>query len=406
GRAGRGRSGARGGGVGGGGRDGACRGVGVSVRHVMSQAKDMPVRYVVVAVMLAAGPFVVGAGLTFADGVGDPTAVKHDDGRYYDKEGNPTFKVQSDGTVDWGTYSGFRRYHSDSHVCHGPDAEGSSYAPALSNYLKTKNYVDFANVVVNGRKNVNTAQESVMPSFGTNPNVMCYIGDIFVYLRARANDAVPRGRPQKHEDKPEAATQAENSCLGHKSRALPGPKRSSACRRTHGSTRRDRCRVPPTASGCGRACAFRPRRSRSHSCAENCSRKRWNARIGRSSSSIPRCSGSAPIRITCRSRPSGAKALKTSSPSCWPISSARGFHIAGTRRQRVSCAIRSRRTNATSLWASRRATMWCRSPIRTTARLTPLCSSRGMAWRAWTRSAILASRTNTSASWPGRLPAT
>ena len=101
----------------------------------------MPVRHVVVAVMLAAGPFVVGASLVLADGVGDPTAVKHDDGRYYDKEGNPTFKVQSDGTVDWGTYSGFRRYHSDCHVCHGPDAEGSSYAPALSNYLKTKNYV-------------------------------------------------------------------------------------------------------------------------------------------------------------------------------------------------------------------------------------------------------------------------
>ena len=96
------------------------------------------------------------------------------------------------------------------------DGEGSSYAPALSHVLKTMNYPDFANVVVNGRKNVNTAQESVMPSFGTNPNVMCYIEDIFVYLRARANDAIARGRPQKHEDKPEATTQAENSCLGHK----------------------------------------------------------------------------------------------------------------------------------------------------------------------------------------------
>jgi hypothetical protein len=82
--------------------------------------------------------------------------------------------------------------------------------------LKTKNYSDFVNVVVNGRKNVNTAQENVMPSFGTNRNVMCYIEDIFVYLRARANDAIPRGRPQKHEDKPEAATQAENGCLGFK----------------------------------------------------------------------------------------------------------------------------------------------------------------------------------------------
>jgi len=41
-----------------------------------------------------------------------------------------------------------------------------------------------------------------------------------------------------------------------------------------------------------------------------------------------------------------------------------------------------------------------------TARLTRSCSSRGMAWRAWTRWAILASRTNTSASWLGRLPGT
>jgi hypothetical protein len=73
--------------------------------HALNQRKDRPVRQVVVAIMLAAGPFVVGASLVLADGVGDPTAVKHDDGRYYDKEGNPTFKVQSDGTVDWGTYS-------------------------------------------------------------------------------------------------------------------------------------------------------------------------------------------------------------------------------------------------------------------------------------------------------------
>jgi methanol metabolism-related c-type cytochrome len=174
-------------------------------------------KHVVVAFMVAAGLSVVGASLAFADGSGDSAAVKNDGGKYYDKEGNPTFKVQSDGTVDWFTYSGFRRYHSDCHVCHGPDGEGSSYAPALSHILKTMNYPDFANVIVNGRKNVNTAQESVMPPFGTNPNVMCYIEDIFVYLRARANDAVPRGRPQKHEDKPEAVTQAENSCLGHKS---------------------------------------------------------------------------------------------------------------------------------------------------------------------------------------------
>jgi methanol metabolism-related c-type cytochrome len=175
----------------------------------------MSVRYVIVAATLAAGAFAVGTTLVRADGSGDPAAVKNEDGKYYDKTGTPTFKVQGDGTVDWYTYSGFRRYHSECHVCHGPDGEGSSYAPALSKSLKVIAYADYANAVVNGRKNVNTAQESVMPAFGTNRNVMCYLEDIFVYLRARANEAVPRGRPAKREDKPKAATEMENGCLGH-----------------------------------------------------------------------------------------------------------------------------------------------------------------------------------------------
>jgi methanol metabolism-related c-type cytochrome len=177
----------------------------------------MLVKHLLAAMVVAGCPFVVAAGLAFADGSGNPAAVKNEDGKYYDKDSNPTYKVQSDGTVDWFTYSGYRRYHSDCHVCHGPDGEGSTYAPALSSSLKTISYPDFATVVVNGRKNVNTAQESVMPSFGTNPNVMCYLDDIFIYLRARANDAIPRGRPQKHEDKPEAVTKSENACLGHRS---------------------------------------------------------------------------------------------------------------------------------------------------------------------------------------------
>ena len=71
-------------------------------------------------------------------------------------------------------------------------------------------YSDFLGIVASGRKNVSTAQENVMPAFGANQNVMCYIDDIYVYLRARANDAVPRGRPAKHEDKPEAADQGRN----------------------------------------------------------------------------------------------------------------------------------------------------------------------------------------------------
>jgi len=158
----------------------------------------------------AAMIFVVSGGITFAEDAVDPAAVKSEDGKYLDKEGNPTFKVAADGTVDWYTYSGYRRYHSECHVCHGPDGMGSTYAPALKDTLKTMNYEDFLAVVASGRKNGN----SVMPALGDNPNVACYMDDLYVYLRARAHDAVGRARPAKKEDKPEAYTQAENSCMG------------------------------------------------------------------------------------------------------------------------------------------------------------------------------------------------
>src|SRR5664279_4657690 len=141
------------------------------------------------------------SGMALAAGPSDPTAVKSEDGKYLDAEGNPTFKVAPDGTVDWYTYSGFRRYHSDCHVCHGPDGMGSTYAPALKDSLKTIDYATFAGIVVNGRKNLLNGQDKVMPSFAENKNVSCYLNDIYVYLRARSQDAIPRGRPPKHAPK-------------------------------------------------------------------------------------------------------------------------------------------------------------------------------------------------------------
>jgi methanol metabolism-related c-type cytochrome len=170
-----------------------------------------PLRTGFAAAVLA---LLVFGGVARGDGSGDPAAVKQEDGKYYDKEGNPTYSVKADGTVDWYTYSGYRRYHSECHVCHGPDGEGSTYAPALKVSLKTMNYGDFLGVVASGRKNVSSSSESVMPAFGDNPNVACYMDDLFVYLRARANEAVGRVRPQKREDKPKAATEAEETCIG------------------------------------------------------------------------------------------------------------------------------------------------------------------------------------------------
>ena len=164
-----------------------------------------------VAVTIA---LVICEGFAFAEQAVDPTAVKSEDGKYLDKESNPTFKVAADGTIDWYTYSGYRRYHSECHVCHGPDGMGSTYAPGLKDSLKTMSYADFLGVVASGRKNVSSSQNNVMPAFGDNPNVACYMDDLYVYLRARAYDAVGRVRPAKHEDKPPAAQQAEDSCMG------------------------------------------------------------------------------------------------------------------------------------------------------------------------------------------------
>lgn len=143
------------------------------------------------------------------------TVAYAEDGRYFTEDDIPTFNVAEDGTVDWLTYSGFRRYHSECHVCHGPEGEGSTYAPALKNSAIEMDYYDFVDVVTNGRKVVKAGgSDSVMPAFGVNPNVMCYLDDIYVYLKARGVEAVARGRPGKKEKKHELIREAENDCLG------------------------------------------------------------------------------------------------------------------------------------------------------------------------------------------------
>lgn len=141
-------------------------------------------------------------------------AVTNDGVRWFTSDETPTYKIAADGTVDWPTFSGFRRYHAECHVCHGPDGEGSSYAPALKVSAMKLDYYDFIGVVAGGRQKVDAAENQVMPAFGTNPNVMCYLDDIYTYLRARGTDAVPRGRPAKKDPKSEAYTASEDVCMG------------------------------------------------------------------------------------------------------------------------------------------------------------------------------------------------
>ena len=142
-------------------------------------------------------------------------AVKVEDGKYSDGDGAPTYHITNDGKkFDWYAYSGYRRYHAECHVCHGPDAMGSTYAPALKDSLKRLSYEEFVGIIAGGKQDISSSGTNVMPAFGDNKNVMCYADDLYVYLKARASGAMPRVRPTDKEDKPEAAKKAEKECLG------------------------------------------------------------------------------------------------------------------------------------------------------------------------------------------------
>lgn len=124
-----------------------------------------------------------------------PAAAQSGDSGEVDWEEQPY--LIKDGKVDYGTYNGFRRYHSFCHVCHGPDALGSTYAPALKDSMNDLSYEEFLDVVVNGRQVQRAGQDSVMPSFAEAADVMLYIDHIYAYLKARADDKVGRGRPDR-----------------------------------------------------------------------------------------------------------------------------------------------------------------------------------------------------------------
>lgn len=97
--------------------------------------------------------------------------------------------------------------------CHGPDGLGSSYGPVLVDSPQHLTYSDVLTTIAGGKKDVNSSQNLVMPAFGDNRNVMCYIDPIYIYLRARSDHALGRGRPQNHDPKPEAYTKAEDECM-------------------------------------------------------------------------------------------------------------------------------------------------------------------------------------------------
>lgn len=109
----------------------------------------------------------------------------------------PRYTVK-DGKVDKGTYNGYRRYHGTCHACHGQDAMGGSFAPALTESLKSLDYDTFVKTVLEGRQSTDASGAvNAMPPFSQDPNVTKHLDDIYRYLSARASGELPPGRPTK-----------------------------------------------------------------------------------------------------------------------------------------------------------------------------------------------------------------
>lgn len=140
-----------------------------------------------------------------------------EEGKYFDKDDIPIYNLNEKGQWDWLTYNGNRRYHAECHVCHGFAGGGSSFAPSLTEAMKRLSYDEFREVVTNGRKvEQPDGSFNIMPTFGTNKNVMCFIDDLYVYLKARADGAMAAvaHRNLKKEAKAKEIREEESACFG------------------------------------------------------------------------------------------------------------------------------------------------------------------------------------------------
>jgi hypothetical protein len=123
------------------------------------------------------------------------------------------------GVVDPQTFTGYLHYEGTCYWCHGQDAAGSTFAPSLVDALKTLSHDEFNNIVVNGgvvggqAVGYGTSNVFVMPAHGTNPNVMCFLDDIYAYLKGRSDGVIGRGRPE-HEPVTQSEKDQEDACLG------------------------------------------------------------------------------------------------------------------------------------------------------------------------------------------------
>lgn len=91
--------------------------------------------------------------------------------------------------VELPVYIGRRVFQEFCARCHGADAEGSSFAPALARSVAGMTGREFEDVLSNGYRGL----EGQMPAWGENSEVRRYRGALWAYLTARADGRLPPG---------------------------------------------------------------------------------------------------------------------------------------------------------------------------------------------------------------------
>ena len=136
------------------------------------------------------------------------------DSKYFDSNDNPTYRIAADGNVDWYTSAGYTGYHQICRGCHGLRGQGSDYGASLTEAVASISYSDFVDAVTNGQIGRATGAARIMPAFGTNPQVMCRLDAIYVYLRAESDGAIRRSPPAVSNDVNDVPQVQLQSCLG------------------------------------------------------------------------------------------------------------------------------------------------------------------------------------------------
>ncbi len=112
---------------------------------------------------------------------------------------NYTVKCEHKGTpqvacqVDNDTHIGWTMFSIDCHQCHGENAEGTSFGPNLVQKLQEGlDFEPFKEVVTHGMR----GEMGVMPGWKDNAAVIAKLDALYRFLKARADGALPPGRPE------------------------------------------------------------------------------------------------------------------------------------------------------------------------------------------------------------------